>query len=77
VIPLNDVSILLCKFPFAQNKISLHTRKRDFCFRIFSPIFLERKTESSLDIYYFVDKDGNIHSREFLAEEIVDDDTKN
>jgi len=23
-----------------------------------------------------VDKDGNIHSREFLVEELVDDDTK-
>jgi len=33
--------------------------------------------ESSLDIFYLVDKDGNIHSREFFAEELVDDDTKN
>jgi hypothetical protein len=32
----------------------------------------EDEAEGCSDIYYFVDEDGNIHSREFLAEELVD-----
>jgi hypothetical protein len=36
----------------------------------------EDEAEGGSDIYYFVDEDGNIHSREFLSEELVDDDLK-
>jgi hypothetical protein len=36
----------------------------------------EDEAEGGSDIYYFVDEDCNIHSREFLAEELVDDDAK-
>jgi integrase len=36
----------------------------------------EDQAEGGSDIYYFVDEDGNIHSREFLAQELVDDDFK-
>jgi hypothetical protein len=36
----------------------------------------EDENEDSSEIYYFVDQDGNIHSREFLAEEVIGDDIK-
>jgi hypothetical protein len=34
----------------------------------------EDETESGSEIYYFTGEDGNIHSREFLAEELITDD---
>ena len=34
----------------------------------------EDEVESGSEIYYFTDEDGNIHSREFLAEELIPDD---
>jgi integrase len=36
----------------------------------------EDEVEGDSEIYYFVDENGNIHSREFLAEELIDDDIK-
>jgi hypothetical protein len=39
-------------------------------------LLLEDEAEGGSDIYYFVGEDGNIHSREFLAEELVGDDAK-
>ena len=37
----------------------------------------EDEVESGSEIYYFTDGDGNVHSREFLAEELVPDDIEN
>lgn len=34
----------------------------------------EDEVESGSEIYYFTDEDGNIRSREFLAEELISDD---
>jgi hypothetical protein len=34
------------------------------------------ESESGSEIYYFTDEDGNIHSREFLAEELIPDDVE-
>jgi hypothetical protein len=34
----------------------------------------EDEVESDSEIYYFTDEDGNIHSREFLADELVPDE---
>jgi hypothetical protein len=34
----------------------------------------EDEVEGGSEIYYFTDEDGNVHSREFLAEELIDDD---
>jgi len=34
----------------------------------------EDEVEGGSEIYYFVEEDGNIHSREFLAEELIDGD---
>jgi len=36
----------------------------------------EDEVEGGSEIYYFTDEDGNIHSREFLAEELIDDDVE-
>ncbi len=36
----------------------------------------EDEVEQSPEIYYFTDEDGNIHSREFLAEELVLDENE-
>jgi hypothetical protein len=36
----------------------------------------EDEVESGSEIYYFTDEDGNIHSREFLAEELISDDVE-
>jgi hypothetical protein len=36
----------------------------------------EDELEGGSEIYYFVDEGGNIHSREFLAEELIDDDVE-
>jgi hypothetical protein len=36
----------------------------------------EDEVEGSSEIYYFTDEDGNVHSREFLAEELINDDIK-
>src|SRR5450759_334279 len=36
----------------------------------------EDEVEGGSEIYYFTDGDGNIHSREFLAEELIDDDVE-
>jgi hypothetical protein len=36
----------------------------------------EDEGEGSSEIYYFTDEDGNIHSREFLAEELIPDESK-
>jgi hypothetical protein len=33
----------------------------------------EDEIEGGPEIYYFTDEDGNIHSREFLAEELIPD----
>ena len=32
------------------------------------------ESEGGSEMYYFTDEDGNIHSREFLAEELIPDD---
>jgi integrase len=34
----------------------------------------EDEIEGGSEIYYFIDEDGNIHSREFLAEELIPDE---
>jgi hypothetical protein len=34
----------------------------------------EDEIEGGSEIYYFTDEDGNIHSREFLAEELIPDE---
>ena len=34
----------------------------------------EDEVEGGSEIYYFTDEDGNIHSREFLAEELIPDE---
>jgi hypothetical protein len=36
----------------------------------------EDEAESGSEIYYFTDEDGNIHSREFLAQELIPDDSQ-
>jgi len=36
----------------------------------------EDDVEGGSEIYYFTDEDGNIHSREFLAEELIPDESK-
>jgi hypothetical protein len=36
----------------------------------------EDEVESGSEIYYFTDEDGNTHSREFLAEELIPDDVE-
>jgi hypothetical protein len=36
----------------------------------------EDELEGGSEIYYSVDEDGNVHSREFLAEELIEDDSK-
>jgi hypothetical protein len=36
----------------------------------------EDEVESGSEIYYFTDEDGNIHSREFLAQELIPDDAE-
>jgi hypothetical protein len=36
----------------------------------------EDQVEGGSEIYYFTDEDGNIHSREFLAEELIPDESK-
>jgi integrase len=36
----------------------------------------EDEVESGSEIYYFTDEDGNIHSREFLTEELIPDDVE-
>jgi integrase len=36
----------------------------------------EDEVESGSEIYYFTDENGNIHSREFLAEELIPDDVE-
>ena len=36
----------------------------------------EDEKEDGSEIYYFVDQDGNIHSREFLSEELIPDDAE-
>jgi len=36
----------------------------------------EDEFESGSEIYYFIDDDDNIHSREFLAEELIPDDVE-
>jgi len=36
----------------------------------------EDYVEGGSEIYYFTDEDGNVHSREFLAEELIDDAIK-
>ena len=36
----------------------------------------EDEVEGGSEIYYFTDEDGNIHSREFLAEELVPDESE-
>jgi integrase len=36
----------------------------------------EDEAESGSEIYYFTDEDGNIHSREFIAEELIPDDVE-
>ena len=34
------------------------------------------EVEGGSEIYYFTDEDGNINSREFLAEELIDGDVE-
>ena len=36
----------------------------------------EDEVEHGSEIYYFTDEDGNVHSREFLAEELIPDDAE-
>ena len=36
----------------------------------------EDEVEAGSEIYYFTDEDGNIHSREFLAQELIPDDAR-
>jgi hypothetical protein len=36
----------------------------------------EDEVEDGSEIYYFTDEDGNIHSREFLAEELIGDESE-
>ncbi|HEY5140381.1 MAG TPA: hypothetical protein VIJ25_13860 [Methylococcales bacterium] len=36
----------------------------------------EDEVEGGSEIYYFTDEDGNIHSREFLAEELIPDENR-
>jgi hypothetical protein len=36
----------------------------------------EDEVQSGSEIYYFTDEDGNIHSREFLTEELVSEDVE-
>jgi integrase len=36
----------------------------------------EDEVEGGSEIYYFTDEDGNIHSREFLAEELIPDESE-
>ena len=36
----------------------------------------EDEVEGGSEIYYFTDEDGNLHSREFLAEELIADDVE-
>ena len=34
------------------------------------------EVEGGAEIYYFTDEDGNIHSREFIAEELIPDESE-
>ncbi|MDD1721586.1 MAG: hypothetical protein LUP95_06340, partial [Euryarchaeota archaeon] len=36
----------------------------------------EDEVEGNSEIYYFTDEDGTVHSREFLVQELVADDTE-
>ena len=36
----------------------------------------EDEIEGGPEIYYFTDEDGNIHSREFLAEELIPEESE-
>ncbi|MGA7077041.1 MAG: hypothetical protein WBZ42_10965 [Halobacteriota archaeon] len=72
---LSDTRIMAKKKHTKDKKLH-NSHKLDLSWQEAVDLQPEDDYEDGSEIYYFMDQDGNIHSREFLPEELVPDDAK-
>jgi hypothetical protein len=71
--PLLDTRIMARKKHDEDKKLH-NSRELDLSWQETVDLQSEDENEEGSEIYYFVDQDGNINSREFLAEELIEDE---
>jgi hypothetical protein len=53
-----------------------NSQEPDLTWQEITDLSPEDEIEGGPEIYYFTDEDGNVHSREFLAEELIADESE-